>query len=293
MEVNPSISAEFPYRSKFIDVLGSKIHYIDEGTGDVLLFVHGMPTSSYLWRNVIPWVCERNRCIALDLIGMGQSDKPDIPYRVFDFIRYFEGFVEALNLKNITLVLHGYGSIIGFEYAKRHENNLKSLVFFESYIRHEMELKMAALPMQHLIHMMQSDDLNADKIINTNYFIDSIMPIGMMRKLTAKETDHYRSPFAQPEHRQLFWQYLQDLPIGKLAPNDVVELITSYSKWLAESPLSKLMFYAIPGFNTTIDTINWARNHFKNLKLVDIGESLHFFQETHPDIIGQQIADWL
>ena len=125
-----AISSEFPYQSKYINVLGSKIHYVEEGAGQPILFLHGMPATNYTWRNVIPYLAKYGRCIAPDLIGMWLSDKPNIAYRIFDHIQYIEEFINALALKNITLVMHGFGSIIGFDYAMRHEKKHSSACIF-------------------------------------------------------------------------------------------------------------------------------------------------------------------
>ena len=129
-----NISADFPFGSKYIEVHGSNIHYIDEGIDDPILFLHGNPTSSYLWRNIIPFLIPHGRCIAPDLIGMGRSDKPDIDYRFFDHVKYMEGFIEKMELNNMTLVLHDWGSGIGFNYAMRHENTIKGIAFMEAII---------------------------------------------------------------------------------------------------------------------------------------------------------------
>lgn len=118
------------YASRFVTVKGAKMHYIETGQGEPVLFIHGMPTSSYLWRNIIPKLADKAHCVALDLIGMGESDKPDIDYTVNDHISYVECFIEALGLRNITLVMHGWGSVIGFDYARRHPKNIKALAFF-------------------------------------------------------------------------------------------------------------------------------------------------------------------
>jgi pimeloyl-ACP methyl ester carboxylesterase len=114
------ISAAFPFESKYVDVLGSKMHYIDEGSGDPILFLHGQPTSSYLWRNVIPHVTDLGRCVAPDLIGFGKSDKPDVEYRFFDHAKYVFGFIEALGLEQVTLVVHDWGAGLGLYYAREH-----------------------------------------------------------------------------------------------------------------------------------------------------------------------------
>ena len=127
--------SDFPFHDNYVEVLGSKIHYIDEGQGDPIVFLHGIPTWSYMWRNIIPSLNKQARCIAPDLIGFGKSDKPDIEYSVFDHIRYIEAFIKALGLKNITFVLHAWGSTIGFDYAVRHQDKIKGLAFLEAHIR--------------------------------------------------------------------------------------------------------------------------------------------------------------
>ena len=127
-----AISADFPYTSHYVDVHGSQIHYVEEGSGDPILFLHGNPTSSYLWRNIMPHLHAHGRCIAMDLIGMGKSDKPDLEYSFFDHVKHVEGFIEKLGLKNITLVIHDWGSALGFHYAMRNEANIKALAFMEA-----------------------------------------------------------------------------------------------------------------------------------------------------------------
>jgi haloalkane dehalogenase len=129
-----NISAEFPFESNYVEVLGSQMHYIDEGEGDPILFIHGNPTSSYLWRNIIPYVEPYGRAIAVDLIGMGKSDKPDIGYRFVDHAKYLEAFIEKLDLKNITLVVHDWGSALGFNYAMQNEDNIKGIAFMEAFL---------------------------------------------------------------------------------------------------------------------------------------------------------------
>ncbi|MGK0227016.1 MAG: haloalkane dehalogenase, partial [Thermoproteota archaeon] len=138
------ISADFPFESKYIEVHGSKMHYIDEGEGDPILFLHGNPMSSYLWRNIIPHLSGQGRCIAPDLIGMGKSDHPDIPYRFDDQYRYLSGFVEALGIgSNVTLVIHDWGSALGFRWAHDHADDVKAIAFMEAMIK---TLSLADMP---------------------------------------------------------------------------------------------------------------------------------------------------
>ena len=127
-------SAEFPFAENYCEVLGSPMHYVESGEGDPILLLHGNPTSSYLWRNVIPHVAPHGRVIAPDLIGMGKSAKPDIDYRIDDHVRYIEGFIAAMGLKNITLVVHDWGSALGFHYAMRHQQNVKGIAFMEGIV---------------------------------------------------------------------------------------------------------------------------------------------------------------
>jgi len=285
------ISAEYPFESRYLEILGSRIHYIEEGEGDPILFLHGIPTSSYLWRNIIPALSKDARCIAPDLIGMGKSGKPNIEYRVFDHIQYIEALIEQLDLRNITMVLHGWGSVIGFDIATRHQDRIKGLAFMESHLRPVIDWGMVSLPVQELAVVLNSPDGGYDVIMNSNYFVNKVLPSGVLRKLSEKEMVHYREPFMSTGSCKPLWQYLQDLPLGD-GPKDVVDLITNYSKKLQIFTCPKLLMYAVPGFITTIATVQWARDHFPNLTLVDVGDALHYAQETNPVRIGSELKKW-
>lgn len=285
------ISAEFPYESKYVSVLGSKIHYIEEGEGDPIIFLHGIPTSSYLWRNVIPALSPYARCIAPDLIGMGKSDLPNIPYRIFDHIQYIEEFIDVLGLKNITFMLHGWGSVIGFDIAMRKPERVKAIAFLEAHVQPVTDWSRVSLPVQELWMVLSAPDGGYDVIMNSNYFVNKVMPNGALRRLTEKEMEHYRAPFLRPGGCKVLWQYLQDLPLGD-GPKDVEDLIADYSKKLELSKIPKLMMYAVPGFMTTISTVEWARDHLPNITLVDVGDALHFAPETNPARIGSELRNW-
>ncbi len=277
--------------SQYVSVLGSKMHYLRVGQGDPMVFIHGVPTYSYLWRNILPGMSEFADCIAPDLIGMGQSDKPDIEYRIFDHIKYFDAFVDALDLKNITLVLHGWGSLVGFDYARRHEKNIKGIAFYESHVRPTTEWEMLSLPVQQLASLLARPGASYRAIVKQNYLINKLLPKSMMHDLTAEELAAYQSPYLTPESRKPLWQYIKDVPLGK-GPDDVVALIDEYSKWLQSTKIPKLMMYAIPGFITTVDTIKWARDHLTHLSLVGLDDALHFAQESIPKIFTQNLKEW-
>ncbi len=286
-----SISAKCEYPSSTLSVHGVKLHYIEAGSGDPVLFLHGMPTSSYLWRNVFPALDDVARCIAPDLIGMGQSDKPDIDYTVFDHIDYIETFIKELDLKNITLIVHGWGSVIGFDIASRNPERFKALAFFESHIRPTTDWNMLSLPVQQLASLLNRPGASYRAVVQQNYLIDKLLPSGVLRKLSDEELEHYRSPFPTAESRRPLWQYIQDLPLGR-GNADVVELIGRYSKWLQTTALPKLMLYAVPGFITTIDTVQWAKDHLSHLELVGLDDVLHFAQESEPVLFGSKLRQW-
>lgn len=285
------VSPHFPYESKYVDVYGAKMHYIEEGQGDPILLLHGIPTSCYVWRNVVPHLTSLGRCIAPDLIGMGKSDKPDIEYTVFDHIKYIEKFIETLNLKRLTIIMHGWGSVIGFDYAMRHAKNCKALAFYEAYLR-GMNDKDIPLPLTEKVHMLNQQEKIDDLIMNGTYYIDKVMPYEMLRPLTAEELTHYREPFLKKGSGKPLQQYLKELPCID-RNNEVDALITNYSKKLTQSNLPKLLLYSVPGFTTTIATAMWAKEHLPNLEMADIGEELHYAQESNPVLMAETISIWL
>jgi len=289
--MNEGISGRHAMSVKHVDVHGSKMSYLEAGEGDAILFLHGIPTSSYVWRNIIPYLSSLGRCIAPDLIGFGRSEKPDIDYSVFDHIKYIEKLIDALGLKNITLVMHGWGSVIGFHYAMHHENNCRGLVFYESFLRpvHGNEL---SLPFQEQMNSLQDLENASDMVTNGVVFVDRIIPQNIMRELTDEEMKNYRQPFLQEGAGKPIVQYIKELTKGD-GKSKVDKLINDYSDLLTKSKLPKLLLYSIPGFITTIATIKWAKDHLPNLEIVDIGEELHLGQESYPELIGKAVSVWL
>jgi len=272
-------------------VLGSKMHYLDEGTGDPILFLHGIPTSSYLWRNIIPTLMPHGRCIAPDLIGMGLSDKPDIDYTVFDHIRYIDAFIESLNLSNITLVMHGWGSVIGFDYAVRHPDKIRGIAFFESHVQPPASWDSLSLPMQIRAFWLSDESTQYRQVVEENYFVEHFLPKGVLTSLDQSVMDHYRKPFQRLSDRKVLWQYFSDLPLGE-GPDDVLALMNNYSLKLQTLDMPKLMLYVVPGFITPISTVVWCRDHLSHLTLVDLGEGLHFIQESNPQAFSKALLNW-
>ena len=277
--------------SKYIDLDGVKMHYVEEGKGDPILFLHDMPVSSYVWRNIIPHLATLGHCIAPDLIGMGKSDKPDIEYTIFDHIRYIEKFIEKLNLKKIFIVMHGWGSVIGFNYAMKHEKNCKGIVFYESYL-HSKDGDDLSLPFQEQIISLQNMKNIKDLIVNGPFFVNRVLPQSMLHSLSEEEMEHYREPYLQKSSGKVLYQYLQEVPNGD-GKGNADKLISDYSEKLTHSSLPKLMLYSVPGFITTVATLMWAKKHFKHLEIAEVGEDLHYAQESNPLLVGQTISAWL
>jgi haloalkane dehalogenase len=284
------ISNKLVYPSKYIEVNGSKMHYVEAGEGNPILFLHGVPTSSYIWRNIIPHLAPLGRCIAPDLIGFGKSDKPSIEYTIFDHINYIESFIKQLNLKNITLIMHGWGSVIGFHYAVSHEKNCNGLVFYEAFLR-TLSTGDNSLAFQEQV-LELSDESIYDAAVTGSIFVDKILPQNVMRELSEEEMERYREPFKAAGSAKPILQYLKELPNGN-AQDKIAALIEDYSEKLTQSYLPKLMLYSTPGFITTFATAMWAKENLPNLEIADLGEELHLAQESCPDLMGEIISVWL
>ena len=284
------ISAGMPYESKFVEVEGSRIHYVEEGSGDPVLFIHGNPTSCYLWRNVMPHLASDARCLALDLIGMGRSDKPELDYRLVDHARYVDGFIAALGLERLTLVLHDWGSALGFHYARRHEENVRGIAFMEGIVR---PLTWDEWPrtVRGVFQQFRTPEVGWDLVVNRNAFVEQVLPGAIVRKLSDGEMARYREPFLEPGARRPVWRWPNEIPVDG-EPADVTALVGEYSAWLGASSVPKLLLHAQPGAILRKDLVAWCRDHVRNLTTVDIGPGLHFVQEDRPHEIGEALGTW-
>ena len=265
------------------------MHYAEEGDGDPVLFLHSNPTSSYLWRNVIPHVSPAGRCIAPDLIGMGKSDKPDLDYGFFDHSRYVEGFIEALGLRDITLVIHDWGSAVGFHNARRNESNVKGIAFMEAIVR---PVTWDEWPEQarQMFQAFRTAGVGEQMIMEQNMFVEAVLPGAILRKLSPGEMDRYREPYPTPGSRKPLWRW----PNGsrsKASP-DVHDPVQAYGEWLGTSQMPKLLLYAQPGAILR-NLVGWCRENITNLKTVEVGPGVHFLQEDDPHGIGEAIGAWM
>lgn len=288
--VESNISDNFPFDSHYVEIYGSRMHYIDEGDGDPILFLHGNPTSSYLWRNIIPHLSDSARCIAPDLIGMGKSDKPDLSYRFVDHYRYVQAFIEQLNLNNITLVIHDWGSAIGFHYASQHPENVRAIVFLEAIID---TAKWKHFPPEFKVgfKLFRTPGLGWLLISVMNLFVEKLLPNTVVRDLTEKEMQYYRAPYQKIKDRKPVWAWPQEIPIGG-KPEEMHLIVKNYNRWLQESAVPKLLFYAQPGGIIRKKQVEWCQNNLDRLQTVDLGKGIHYLQEDHPHAIGEKLSEW-
>ena len=284
---------DFTYPSKYAEVFGSKMHYVEAGTGDPVLFLHGQPTWSYLWRDIMPEVEGRGRLIALDLIGYGMSDKPDIDYEMTDHIEYIEEFISSQNLENITLVIHDWGSFFGFHYAMRHPENVKGLAFMEAilfpvpgYDAFDDDLR------QFFQTLRSSQEAAENMMVEQNLFIESVLPGAINRQLTEAEHNAYRAPWTDPESRKILCKFPQNLCIGG-EPKHINDMQTAYMEKLQQSDVPKLLLYADPGLLIPQQMVDWCSENLPALEAVQVGAGTHYIQEDCPQAIGQAIAGWM
>lgn len=288
------VSSETSYKYQFINILGSKMAYVAKGEGDPILFLHGQPTSSYIWRNIMPLLEGQGRVIAPDNIGFGQSDKPDLDYVFEDHYRYIEGFINALELKNITLVVHDWGSALGLNYAAQNPGNVKAIVTMESIIAPFMPAKSYESMGEEMSGFFRTarDPVKGPKmLIDDNYFIEEFLPGFISRPLDKTAHDVYRQPFLEKSSRKPVNQWPNELPIGGV-PATTYKIVSDYNAFLETTKIPWLFLYASPGaLNTPAAAEYWAERA-QNIETVYIGAGLHYVQEDQPYAIGRAISDW-
>jgi haloalkane dehalogenase len=291
-------SVEFPYEYKFINVNGSNIAYTDQGKGDPIVFIHGAPEQSYIWRNLIPYLLPYGRVITFDHIGHGLSDKPDVKYELPDYVKYTEGFFKAMNLKNVTLVVHDWGSVIGLDYAARHPGNVRGVAMMEALIApfypiKDIEAAMKRKGKAGAVHhyLLYQADAGYDLAINQNMFIEQVMQLHTYREMSQREMETYRDPFRKAEWRRPLYMWAREVSIeGNVPHTDVV--MERYNKWLVTKTIPTMEVYGFPGEVTEEYDVRWRVERMKNHETAFIGAALHFVQEDQPQQVGRAIADW-
>ncbi len=286
-----TISAADPYRRKRVAVLDSEMAYIDTGSGDPVVFLHGNPTSSYLWRNVIPHVEPVGRCLAPDLIGMGESGKaPGGQYRFADHARYLDAWFDALALTNVVLVVHDWGSGLGFHWARRNPERVRGIAYMEAIVQ---TMTFATWPEEarRAFEAMRSDQ-GEELVLQQNMFVEKVVPAGILRDLDRETHDVYRRPYLEPgESRRPTLTWPREIPIDG-EPADNHEIVAAYGKWLASSDLPKLFVNAEPGRIMLRGDMREVCRAWPNQREVTVA-GLHYAQEDSPDEIGQAVAEFV
>ncbi|GIL41635.1 haloalkane dehalogenase [Roseiterribacter gracilis] len=285
----PPSSAD-PHFRKRVQVLDSEIAYVDVGEGDPIVFLHGNPTSSYLWRNIIPFVADRGRCLAPDLIGMGQSGpSPAGAYRFQDHVHYLDAWFASLQLtRNVTLVLHDWGSALGFYWASRHPHSVRAIAYMEALVQPRLWSDFPA-GRDEIFRALRSPR-GEQMALKENFFVEAVLPRSILRTLDDAEMDAYRAPFAAPARRVPTLSFARDLPIEG-APADVVEIVEQYGAWAAHSPVPKLFINAEPGALLVGRARDFCRSWLNQREVTVRG--IHYVQEDSPTEIGLALRDFI
>ncbi|MFC1444056.1 haloalkane dehalogenase [Streptacidiphilus sp. N1-10] len=288
-----------------IEVLDSFMNYRDTDTdtgagtgagtaqGTVpVVFLHGNPTSSYLWRNVIPQVVGEARCLAPDLIGMGESGKPELGYRLADHVRYLDAWFEALGLDEVVIVGHDWGGTLGMDWAARHPGRVRGVAVVETFLR---PMQWEEMPPQgaELFRGFRSPK-GEETILENNLFIEFNLPRGVAGGLAPSDHDVYRAPFLEPASRRPILAWTRELPLGG-EPADVVAVVERYRRWMADSPeVPKLLMAVDNGVGLgSPEMIAQAAADFASAEVVSVGPGGHHIPEDQPEAIGTAVADWI
>lgn len=288
----PAMSIE-PLSKQHVTVNGKKMAYHDVGTGPTVVFLHGNPTSSYLWRDVVPHVSGMARCVVPDLIGQGDSDKLDDQgpdsYTFVQHREYLDGLLDQLDLgDDVTFVIHDWGSALGFDWANRNRDRVAGICYMEAIVR-PVEWDEWPESARGIFEAMRSE-AGEDIVIEKNVFVENILPASIIRDLSDEEMNEYRRPFIEPADRRPTLTWPRQIPLGG-EPADVVEIVQAYADWLPESDVPKLFINADPGTILTGPQRDFCRTWPNQTEVTVAG--VHFIQEDSPDEIGAAIADWL
>ena len=293
---------ELPYPSSFVSLAPeglpeANMHYMEGGNPDAdpILFLHGNPTWSYLWRNIMPHLEDQGRVIAPDLMGMGMSDKPEIGYFFREHADYLDAFINALELDNITLVIQDWGSGLGLDYANRNPDRIKAIALFEAILPpvHPLSLDVLTPDTREFLMAMRTPGMGEALIMGQNMFVEGYMagPGGAYFGLTEEELNAYRAPFPTPESRLPAWRWPNEIAVDG-QPADVYERITSFHEYLASTGIPVLYMWGNAEGLHRPETNVWLDEHVDNLTRTWIGLAGHFAQEDQPNAIGAAISVW-
>jgi len=281
-------------KKKFVSVEGRRMAYVEMGTGTPIVFQHGNPTSSYLWRNILPKLSQFGRCIAVDLIGMGDSEKlPDAGPDRYTFVehrRYWDGALAALEVQeNVIFVIHDWGTALGFDWCRRHPGAVKAVCHMEGIVQ-RLTWEEWPADATEIFHVFRSP-AGEEAVLKNNVFVEGVLPGATLRKLTDEEMDAYRAPFLKPgEDRRPMLTWPRQIPLAD-EPREVCEIVDGYSAFMKDAPFPKLMIAGEPGMIMNGSAGAFARS-WANQEVVAV-KGLHYLQEDSPQEIVDAIAGWL
>lgn len=277
-----------------VEVLGSQLSYVEGGpsAGSIVLLVHGNPTSSFLWRHVLPGLSTTYRCRAVDLIGMGHSDHPDLDYGFADHARYLEGFVDALGLRDVTVIGHDWGAVLGLDLLGRRPDVVGRIAVCEGHLHSFAGWDDMDPGSRELFRSLRVPGVGEQVVQQNNVFIEQVLPAGMARRLTPPEWAACRAPFPTPERRLPILRWAQQIPVAG-EPADVAEVVARNQQILLHGRVPRLLLYGQPGAVVTSAEVAWVRRESDGVQLVDLGPGTHFLPEDQPEAIVAAVRSWL
>lgn len=289
------LSESWSYAARYVAVKDVRIHYVEDGTGDPALFLHGNPTWSYMWRNIIPWVAPHARCVAMDLAGMGRSGPIDEDPTFLAHASYVDGFADALSLDRVTLVLHDWGGALGLHWARHHLERVRRIVLI-AY--NPLSAVLEPVPtwdsipgeVRGLFERYRDPMFGWHVVGEHNHFVETTLRYGANRVLTETEMDYYREPFLEEHRRRLVQRWNQQVPIAG-EPAENVPVIQAVGEFFRTTTLPILLLHNDSAGQNPWPT--WCEQNIANLTAVNIGPAGHYIPEDQPDAIGAAIAAWL
>ena len=290
----PVVSEDLTIERKSTQVLGSSMSYLEQGTGKPVLYIHGNPTSAYLWRNIIPYTSDTHRSIAVDLIGMGRSGKPDIDYTYLSHYRYLSAFIDKLDLNEITLVAHDWGAALAWDYARQNPNRVERIAFMEGVLPPTFPIADIAAMGEtgQVLSALRNPEQGREMVIEENMFVESLLPGFVNRPLGEAAMTEYRAPYLKKKDRLPTLQWPRELPIEG-QPASTIAVMEEILSFMRATEMPTLFLYVDPGVVGPVAFADWYATNLKNVETAYVGQGFHFIQEDQPDAIGRAVSDWL
>jgi len=291
---SPAISEELTIERKSVDVLNTTMSYLEDGSGSPVLYIHGNPTSAYLWRNIIPYTADTNRSIAVDLVGMGHSGKPEIGYSYEDHYRYLAAFIDTLGLDDITIVAHDWGAALAWDYARQNPDRVVRIAFMEGVLPPSFPITDISVMGEtgQVLTALRDPDQGREMVIEGNMFVEQMLPGFVNRPLGETAMAEYRAPYVTKEDRLPTLQWPRELPIEGEPVSTTMAMVKILDFMLA-TEIPTLFLYASPGVVGPPEVADWYATNLRDVETAYVGQGFHFLQEDQPEAIGRALSDWM